>query len=269
MTRAPTNVQRITFVGAPFDLASKDAVLATLAETDGSEPFAYVVTPNVGYVVLIKNDPTLRPVFEGAWMSWCDSHQIERIARLFGFKMPHLNGTDVMMRLFSEVLLPGDRIACIVANAKVGEAMVRTFPQYQVVWHTPPVGFIESPAAVEECIAFVERAKARFIFFGVGAPQSERLAYLVQQRGTATGTAFCIGAALEFLTSRKARAPQWMQTLGLEWLHRLISEPRRLWRRYVFSAVPFATLVYDEIRQRFLSPRRVADTRGSMPPGPD
>jgi exopolysaccharide biosynthesis WecB/TagA/CpsF family protein len=69
----------------------------------------------------------------------------------------------------------------------------------------------------------------------VGAPQQEMAARAAMQRGDAVGVGLCCGAALEFLAGRKARAPRWMQKAGLEWLHRLSSEPARLWRRYLFE----------------------------------
>jgi len=66
-------------------------------------------------------------------------------------------------------------------------------------------------------------------------PQQEILALRVAQAGGAVGVGLCIGASLDFLTGRKARAPLWMQKASLEWLHRLLSEPGRLWRRYLIE----------------------------------
>ena len=67
----------------------------------------------------------------------------------------------------------------------------------------------------------------------MGAPQQEMIAYAIAQRGDATGVGLCVGAALDFLSGRATRAPLWMRELGVEWLHRLVSEPRRMWRRYL------------------------------------
>ncbi len=61
-----------------------------------------------------------------------------------------------------------------------------------------------------------------------------------------------MGASLEFMLGLKQRAPQWMRGLGLEWLHRLVSEPRRLWRRYVLAVVPLAGLVLTDIRRSIM-----------------
>ena len=66
-------------------------------------------------------------------------------------------------------------------------------------------------------------------------PQQEILGLRVAEAGGAGGTGLCIGASLDFLTGRKARAPLWMRKASLEWLHRLLSEPQRLWRRYLIE----------------------------------
>jgi N-acetylglucosaminyldiphosphoundecaprenol N-acetyl-beta-D-mannosaminyltransferase len=82
-------------------------------------------------------------------------------------------------------------------------------------------------------IAFLQGAGHRLFFLAVGSPQSEILSLRASQAGGCTGVALCIGASIDFLTGRQARAPRWMQRAGLEWAHRLFSEPRRLWRRYL------------------------------------
>jgi exopolysaccharide biosynthesis WecB/TagA/CpsF family protein len=98
------------------------------------------------------------------------------------------------------------------------------------------MGFIHDEAAIQAAVGFVQAHPARFVFLCVGSPQQERLAARIQATGGATGVGLCLGAALEFVTGAKRRAPAWMQRAHLEWLHRLGSEPRRLWRRYLLEA---------------------------------
>nr|WP_284209859.1 WecB/TagA/CpsF family glycosyltransferase [Methylorubrum aminovorans] len=64
-----------------------------------------------------------------------------------------------------------------------------------------------------------------------------------------------MGASLEFLVGRKRRAPLWMQRAGIEWLHRLAGEPRRLWRRYLFGVAPLARLALAEAAARLAARR--------------
>ena len=66
----------------------------------------------------------------------------------------------------------------------------------------------------------------------------------------AAPAALCIGATIDFLAGERKRAPNWMRRCGVEWLYRLLSEPRRLGRRYARDAWLFPRLVYQEVRQR-------------------
>jgi exopolysaccharide biosynthesis WecB/TagA/CpsF family protein len=102
--------------------------------------------------------------------------------------------------------------------------------------HDPPMGFIHDPAAMEACVRTVLENPARIVLLCVGSPQQEILASRIATAGEATGVGLCVGASLDFVAGVKRRAPRWMQQAHLEWLHRLISEPRRLWRRYIFEA---------------------------------
>src|SRR6202012_6165723 len=100
-----------------------------------------------------------------------------------------------------------------------------------VAHYNPPMGFIKDPAAVEECLQFIERASPfRFCFLAVGSPQQEVIAQALRARGAARGLALCIGASLNFITGLEKRARVVMQKMGLEWLYRLLEDPKRLAR---------------------------------------
>lgn len=243
---------RVTFLGAPYDLAPKEAVLAALAGRGEDAPFRYVATPNVDHLVRLRREPQLLPLYREAWQSWCDSHIVRRLGFLFGLRLPHLNGTDVVERIFADILQPGDRIAVIAARPSVLDALRKSVPWLEIAGHCPPMGFIEDEAAVADSVRFVRENRARLLFIAVGAPQSERLAHRLMHAEAVTGTGLCIGAAMEFVSGTKTRAPKAVQNLGFEWLHRLASEPRRLWRRYVLGVGPLMALVLREavIRRR-------------------
>jgi exopolysaccharide biosynthesis WecB/TagA/CpsF family protein len=100
--------------------------------------------------------------------------------------------------------------------------------------YSPPMGFISDPIEVERCVAFVnQQSPFRYCFIAVGSPQQEALAYALSQRRRARGLALCVGASINFLTGTEVRAPGWMQTLSLEWLFRLLQNPRRMASRYL------------------------------------
>jgi exopolysaccharide biosynthesis WecB/TagA/CpsF family protein len=95
------------------------------------------------------------------------------------------------------------------------------------------MGLRTNAAARRDAANFITRSGARFSFIAVGSPQQEMIAAEAKKIAGAKGLALCIGASLEFLTGRTKRAPRFMQRLSLEWAHRLLSDPKRLWRRYL------------------------------------
>jgi exopolysaccharide biosynthesis WecB/TagA/CpsF family protein len=95
------------------------------------------------------------------------------------------------------------------------------------------MGFIASEHEVRKCVDFVVKAQAPLIFLAVGMPQQEILAGHIADHPQARGVGLCIGASIDFLTGKQRRAPVWVQKAGLEWLHRLLSDPRRLASRYL------------------------------------
>jgi exopolysaccharide biosynthesis WecB/TagA/CpsF family protein len=105
---------------------------------------------------------------------------------------------------------------------------------------------------VEECLKFIERMSPfRFCFLAVGCPQQETIAQALRARGSAKGLALCVGASLNFITRDEKRAPVWMQKLALEWLYRLLGDPKRLARRYLIRGPRvFAHLRRSQIRLR-------------------
>lgn len=218
---------------------------------DPAARFRYVVTPNVDHVVRLNREPSLRPFYDGAWLALCDSKPILLLAHMRLLKMTHVTGSDLTVALFRTVLRKGDGITLIVADRKVGEDVRAAYPDVEIHIHVPPMGLRDNPQAQAECVDFVLRHKSRFTFIAVGAPQSEKVAHMLSTHPDATGIGLCVGASLEFLVGSRKRAPLWMQRMSLEWLHRLSTDPVRLWRRYVFGVLPLLVLfVQDVVRLR-------------------
>jgi N-acetylglucosaminyldiphosphoundecaprenol N-acetyl-beta-D-mannosaminyltransferase len=98
-------------------------------------------------------------------------------------------------------------------------------------------------------VEFVLAHPARFTCLAVGSPRQEILAAAIAATGRACGVGLCVGASLDFLSGALTRAPSWIQWAGLEWLHRLASDPRRLaWRYLVEDPVVFALLLRERRR---------------------
>lgn len=227
---------RVAFAGVGFDPIAMDEVLARMAETTAASPYRYIVTPNVDHVVRL-DDPAqaseLGPLYEEADLSVCDSRIIAHLARLRGYRLPVVPGSDLTLRMFEEVIRKGDRIAIVGGDRAMVAHLGAIHPGVELVHLEPPMGLRRNAAARQEAARFIADTNARFTFIAVGSPQQELIAAAVRSFPHATGFALCIGASLDFITGRQTRAPKLMQKLSLEWVHRLASDPKRMWRRYL------------------------------------
>lgn len=229
---------RIEFLAIGFDQLDMVATETWLAERPADAPFAFVVTPNVDHVVKLDTAPSeaeIRKAYAGAALRLCDSRIVARLARMRGVDLPVVPGSDLTAHLVMRIARAGDRLCLIGGDAAMRDDLRELRPDLDILQHIPPMGMLGKAEAMAQAAAFIRDARARFTLLAVAMPQQEILALRVAEAGGAVGVGLCVGASLDFLTGRKARAPLWMRKASLEWLHRLASEPRRLWRRYLIE----------------------------------
>lgn len=234
---------------SPLDTAG--ALAAILARPPGA-PFEYVCTPNAVHVVNYeRGEPRFRAGMDGAWLRLCDSRVVARLAALsLGIRLPLALGSDLTLAMVRGAIGPGDAITIIGGTDAMEQRLRERAGWTTLQRHDPPMGFAADEAAVARCIDFVLAHPARYVFLACGAPQSEYLGLRIKQHGGAVGTGLCIGASLLFATGLEARAPLVMQKAGLEWLHRLVREPRRMSRRLTQSQLPLLLLAARHARRR-------------------
>lgn len=216
----------------------------------------YVVTPNVDHAVMHQTRGDLRDAYLGASLVLADGAPLVAAARLLRKPLPErVAGSDLTpdvlrragregrppLRVFLLGAAPGvaDRAAKRIAAQRQGVRVVGT--------HCPPIGFEKREADTGAALAAVAAAAPDLLIVGLGAPKQELWVSRHQQRIEAKA-ALCVGATIDFLAGHKRRSPVWMQQTGLEWAHRLASEPRRLAGRYARDAWVFPQLVWNEWR---------------------
>jgi len=205
------------------------------AASYGQEHYGYVVTPNVDHLIRYYDDSAFRAHYRAADFILMDSRFAACLVRLLkGIRIPVCTGSDLTAQLLANVVQPTDRLIMIGCSDAQAQQLAVTYGLTNVRHHNPPMGFIEDATSVEACLTFIESASPfRFCFLAVGSPQQETIAYRLRLRGVARGMVLCVGAALNFLTGIEKRAPVWMQRIALEWLYRLVQNPKRLARRYL------------------------------------
>lgn len=207
----------------------------------GLERYGFVVTPNVDHLIRCHEDPSYLSLYRTASYVLLDSRFAAYLLRMLkGLRLPVCPGSDVFPALLKQVINPADRLILIGGSAQQAETLARTYGLQDLRHHNPPMGFINDPAAVRQCLEFIEEASPfRYCFLAIGAPQQERIAHQLLERGRARGLALCLGASLNFVTGVERRAPVWMRRIGSEWLYRLMQDPRRLGKRYLIRGPRF------------------------------
>ncbi len=226
---------RVGLLGLDFaDLSV--AAMARWIDARPPGPFGYVVTPNADHLVRLHRQPALRPVYTQAAACVLDSRVVAGVGRALGLAVPAVcPGSDLAAELLSRHISAGERITIIGLRAERLVSLTKRFGLVAPAHFEPPMGFWRDPAGLRQAVEFVRAHPSRLVFLAVGSPGQEILAHAVATDGDTVGTGLCVGAALDFLSDGATRAPAWIQHVGLEWLHRLAREPRRLWRRYLLD----------------------------------
>ncbi len=245
-------LSQVTLLGV--DLADLDARAAAfmLAARPAAAPFGYVLTPNADNLVRLSRDPAFAAIYRTATIRLLNSRVVARAARLLGLRTPAIApGSDLTARLLVDYVDRHERVTVVGLRPEYLDRLTEQCAIARPHHHNPPIGFERDPAAFAEAVAFVLAHPARFVFLAVGSPRQEMLAAAIQATGQATGLGLCIGASLDFLAGAATRAPAWMQRAGLEWLHRLLGDPKRLARRYLIDNPPiFALLLRERLGRR-------------------
>ncbi|WP_028239923.1 WecB/TagA/CpsF family glycosyltransferase [Stutzerimonas azotifigens] len=222
--------------GVRFYTGTKQALLASIR--DGvRQPYSFVVTPNVDHLVLLQRDPGFQEAYARARVRICDSRILMPLLHSLGVEVEEvIPGSDLTVDLLRWADRENWQLVLIGSRESEYRKLQALYPGIRIHHYDPPMGFIDKPEEVERCLAFVREHPSELVFYAVGAPRQEILASRIAPHER-TGMGFCIGASISFATGSIRRAPLWMQKARLEWLHRMLSEPRRLVKRYLQDAL--------------------------------
>lgn len=224
----------VSFLGLDFQpMATPDVVAQMVDMAAEGNAFSYVVTPNVDHMIRLESEPALRPLYDGAGLLVNDSRILEMLAVRDGLDFPASPGADLVAALFEGEIKADEPITVIGSTDADVAKVAAKFGLTNIKRHEAPMGLRKNPEAIAAAAAFMAEHTGRFHFLCVGSPQQEMVALAAKARGDVTGVGICCGASLDFLSGSTSRAPQWMQNARLEWFHRMLSEPKRLVKRYL------------------------------------
>lgn len=219
----------------------------------------YVFTPNVDHVVTAEEDADFRAAYSAASLCLADGMPLVWASRLLGRPLPEkVSGSDLILPLMERAAAKGWRVYLLGGAPGAAEKAAQVFRAMGVQIAGVDAPMLRDPRSAEERAPICEkirRAVPDLILVAFGAPKQELFIHCAR---LAPAVSFGIGASLDFIAGKARRAPRWMSERGLEWLYRLLSEPRRLWRRYLLRDPKFALIVWRELigRRPVLLPPR-------------
>ncbi|MBN2157879.1 MAG: WecB/TagA/CpsF family glycosyltransferase [Spirochaetes bacterium] len=242
---------KVVLLGVEIDNVMKDEALAIFDEIIKSRVPSLVVTPNVDHIMNIQKDAEFREIYKKASLVLTDGVPLMWASRFLGTPIKEkIAGSDVFHDICRVGAKKGYRIFLMGgregAAERTVEIMRERHPSIQIVGHySPPVGFEDDEREMKKIENMLAAAKPDVLFLGLGSPKQEKF-YTMYSVRFGIPVTMGIGITFEYVSGMVKRAPVWMQKAGLEWLYRLIKEPKRLWKRYLINDPGFFWLVLKQ-----------------------
>jgi N-acetylglucosaminyldiphosphoundecaprenol N-acetyl-beta-D-mannosaminyltransferase len=251
-------MDRIRLFGIHIDRVTPSAAVdRVVGFATGPRRGEFVVTPNLDHIVLLKEHAALRAAYAAASLVVADGWPLVAASRLFDeAPLPErVAGSDLVPAVFERASSERPLSVYLLGAApgvaeQARERIEQRWPACHVVGtRSPPLGFEHDPVENDTILQHIEAVGPDVLVVGLGAPKQELWVHTHRGR-LAAGVAICAGATIDFLAGHKPRAPRWMGQVGVEWLHRLATEPQRLAPRYARNGVQLPVLLLQEWRRR-------------------
>lgn len=239
-------------------ITSIDFIDLFIRKASGRER-GYVCSTDVNQCLLAHDDPEYRRnVIDKASYAITDSFYVN-LARSLIYSVPRLSlmtAATMMPALCQQAALKGIPVALIggkdqsVLN-KLSDNLRKAAPGLQIAYsYSPPF----RPLTAEEdgrLVTELNNSGARLTFIGLGCPKQER--FMASHSEAINSWMIGVGAAFDYNAGLVRHSPPWLHKVGLEWIYRLISDPRRLWRRYIIRNPRFILLTASAVISRRMS----------------
>lgn len=231
--------ERIDLLGLPLDAVDRAGLLDAVAALIRADRRATVAYLNIHVANEARRHPDLAGFLRRADLCYCDGEGVRLGARLLGHRLPErITGADWIHDLAARAAREGWRIAWIGGEPGVTAAaaagLQRRHPGLSI---HPEHGFHPPGPEDDALIARVNAARPHIVLVGMGTPLQERWLAARRHRLDAP-VAWVLGATADFVSGRVPRGPAFLHTRQ-EWLARLLTDPRRLWRRYLIGNTAF------------------------------
>jgi N-acetylglucosaminyldiphosphoundecaprenol N-acetyl-beta-D-mannosaminyltransferase len=259
--------RRVNLLGGPVDLVSRDEVITFIVEAVARERKAIIGNQNLHSLELSRRSSELRAFFEAADLIEIDSMPLMHWGRLLGLRLSRSHRStylDWRHQFWGAAAKRGWRVFLLGATQSVNaQAISRLESQWPGVAFDGHHGYFDRALESSENTSLLERInefRPDVLLVGMGMPIQE---IWIEQNfaALATGVVLSVGAAFDFEAGAQKPAPRIYGELCLEWLYRLVHNPRRLFRRYLVEPWALLAPALDDVTRRAIA-RRTAPDRG-------
>jgi len=253
-TRSARHPGRVDILGCPFDAVSFAEAVDRLRQAVLTNSRLYCAVGNVDMVMKCRHLPQLARDFWDADLVIADGVPVTWAASLLGTPLRgRVAGTEIVWDCAAIAAETGCAVALIGGRFDVtqraAEKMAERFPKARL--HALETPFPLTPEANAKLAEEIKAKGAKIVLVALGAPKQER--WLRENLAACdANVGIGIGSAFDIISGDKRWAPKWMRDSGLEWLYRLLQEPKRLGRRYLLEDMPFFWHLLHEVLRRRL-----------------
>ncbi|MFN2490200.1 MAG: WecB/TagA/CpsF family glycosyltransferase [Actinomycetota bacterium] len=243
-------------VGMRVDATSYDDAVGRVTEWATGGETRYVCIASVNNVMNARDDAGYRDIMNRADLVTPDGMPLVWGLRALGVAhATRVYGPSLTPLVCEGAAREGIPVGFYGGTPEVLERLhanlLRDFPDLKIVFGWPPPFRALSKEEDERVTREIQESGARIVFVGLGTPKQEQ--WMVDHQDSLDAVMLGVGAAFDFIAGEKKQAPAALQRMGLEWFFRLATEPRRLWRRYLYSNPRFIGLFAAQaIRARLL-----------------
>ena len=242
---------RVNILGVGISALSMQSAVEQTEELLDRGETGYICVTGVHGIIEAQSDDAFRNILNKSFLSTPDGMPTVWLGHLHGFKdMTRVYGPDFMLNLCKSSVARGYRHFLYGGRPGIAEELrgelIRRYPGLQIVGtYTPP--FRPLNAQEEDGLrAQLAESQADILWCGLSTPKQER--FMAAYNGRLPVKLMVgVGAAFDLLSGNLAEAPDWMKKSGLQWLYRLIKEPKRLWRRYLINNPRFIWLSFLQL----------------------
>ena len=222
--------ETVEFLGFDFARGSRSELMAEVLAR-ASQPYSFAITPNVDFITRAAKSEGVMTLYGQAALQICDSRILALLAKTQGIELDCYPGSDMVADLLKQNSTI--KISVIGPSMPDWHLLIERFPNTQIDLILSPPFMSRGDFGWGVCLKEAAETEWDILLICLGSPKQEQFAADLAVIREGNGVAICVGASIDFLTGNQIRAPLWMQNASLEWLHRLMTNPRRLWRRYL------------------------------------